>query len=94
MTETSRELAASHDISYQLLTDPHVIRTGYIDYDLRFFYTDETNVVRNLNSILDTRLGPHATNPVMQSSWDPATGDEFNNMKQQILTAIQLADSA
>lgn len=94
LTETTGELAAYHDISYQLLTDPQVNKTGYNDYDLRFFYTDETNVVPNLNSIIDARLGPHATNPVTQSSWDPATGDEFNNMKQQILTEIQLADSA
>jgi len=94
MTETTGELAAYHDISYQLLSDQQVNETGYNDYDVRFFYTNQTNLVPKLDSIIDARLGPNATNPIKQSSWDTATGGEFNNMRQQILTEIQLADAA
>jgi hypothetical protein len=94
ITTTTGYLAAYHDISYQLLTDGNVHQKGSRLYDLRYYYTDQDGVVPNLNGLIDSRLGPSATNPVTQSSWDTATGDEFSSVRKQIMTEIQYADSA
>jgi hypothetical protein len=94
MTSTTGYLAAYHDISYQLLTDGNVHQQGSRLYDVRYYYTDQDGVVPNLNGLIDTRLGPTATNPVTQSKWDTATSAEFNSMRNQIMTEIQYADSA
>jgi len=90
-TETTGELAAYHDISYQLLTDPEVNEYGANDYDVRWFYTNLSGVPAALNDRVDDRLVDAAPHIVTKSSWDTATDSEFDAMRRQLTNEIPAA---
>jgi hypothetical protein len=88
--DTTDNLAAYHDISNQLLTDPSINEKGPNNYDVRYFYTAVLDgTAYDLTDLIDSRLSSTATNPVKQSSWDTATPAEFNAIRNQILSEFQ-----
>src|SRR6202042_191177 len=93
LTDTTGHLAAYHDISYQLLTDPSIGETGSYLYDIRYFYPDPSKAA-NLSRLIDTYLAPDASRPVQPSSWDTATTQEFTDARTQLLTELHALDSS
>ena len=95
LTDTPGHLAAYHDISYQLLTDPSIEETGSYLYDVRYFYTSQSGKAGNLTSLIDSRLSSKANNPVVQSPWDKtATPQDFADAKSEILGELQALNSS
>jgi hypothetical protein len=88
LTDTPGHLAAYHDISYQLLTDPSIAETGSYLYDVRFFYTNVAEA-SSLTALIDNRLAPSATNPVKQSTWDTATAQDFADARAELQSEFQ-----
>jgi hypothetical protein len=88
LTDTPGHLAAYHDISQQLLTDPNIAKDGSYLYDVRSFYTN-VETAYSITQLIDSRLSDKATNPVVQSSYDQALPQEFNDAKTQLITELQ-----
>lgn len=96
MTDTPGHLAAYHDISYQLLTDLSINETGSHDYDVRYFYSDES-VPSKLAGLIDRLDAPGKTAPpniVVASSWDTATAQDFSDVRTQLQSELQKVSSA
>lgn len=92
LTDTAEGLMAYYDISYQLLTDPAIDESGSYLYDVRYFYTDVAMATK-LAGLIDSRLGPKATNPVTPSSWDTATNATFTQARDTIMAELQQISS-
>jgi hypothetical protein len=95
LTDTADNLAAYHDISNQLLTDPTINEHGATNYDVRYFYSDFLDgIPAKLVSLIDNRLDDKGTNIVTKSSWDPATDAEFTHARAQIESELEDLSSA
>jgi hypothetical protein len=102
LTDTAGHLAAYHDVSYQLLTDPQINENGSHIYDMRYFYTD-ASIASGLTALIDSRLawqtttgassctatGSAGSNSVTQSSWDTASPQEFSDARSAACLELQ-----
>jgi hypothetical protein len=86
-TDTPGHLAAYHDISYQVLTDPSIGGTGSNIYDLRYYY-EQGGMPNKFSKLIDSVLAN-----AQPSSWDTQATD-FNAVRQQLQSEVRNVNNA